>query len=487
MQGTGQSDLLAGSGSIDPPANRSVYVIEFNFDNTSQNYESIAFAYTGSAANRARFMGVVLDGEVPAGNIAWSLENTADITTSNATASATHTEDLTEHALVWDASDQGDTSTSAWANVRSLGAHTAGSVSSQLTNLMADTSYTWRIYGSNAVSEAWTLPQEFSTQLTDSQKPVFTNVVVTQDTLDVVLGWEDNSNTETEFVLLRSTNGTDFAEVATPAANAVTTTDAVPLPGQYYYRLAATNSVNSSGTDPALCVTNIEVDVPAVYHDSTVLLSSGTALDVSVFPSKAGFAGSGAYSGVADSFGDGTVAAYYFVRNGVSPALERYAHDGSDILDFPVNNMFTTSSDFDLADVWISSDPGVDFAGGGPADFGGTAETISGGYLVNGNVDVSAFSGGVVYILCGGYANAFAVSATMSGFGVSDVMATTGDVTPPSTRNIYVISFPFKNSNGQYDNLYYSYTGSASNRSRFMGVVVDATPLSLGGSIFRFK
>lgn len=63
----------------------------------------------------------------------------------------------------------------------------------------------------------------------------------------VVLTWADNSANESYFVLERSTDGTTYAAVAQPAANATTYTDNSPLPNTtYYYRLKAITGTEAS-------------------------------------------------------------------------------------------------------------------------------------------------------------------------------------------------------------------------------------------------
>lgn len=64
MSGTGQTPLTVGSGDIDPPATRNMYVVAFGFDNSAGDYDSIEFSYNGSTSARARYMGVVVDAAV---------------------------------------------------------------------------------------------------------------------------------------------------------------------------------------------------------------------------------------------------------------------------------------------------------------------------------------------------------------------------------------------------------------------------------------
>ncbi|MCW5632277.1 MAG: fibronectin type III domain-containing protein [Rubrivivax sp.] len=63
----------------------------------------------------------------------------------------------------------------------------------------------------------------------------------------VSLQWSDNSNNEQGFRLQRSTNGTQFSNVATLPANTTTFTDTGRVAGRlYYYRVVAYNSAGTS-------------------------------------------------------------------------------------------------------------------------------------------------------------------------------------------------------------------------------------------------
>jgi alpha-galactosidase len=235
------------------------------------------------------------------------------------------------------------------------------------------------------------------------------------------------------------------------------------------------NADNGSSTDPALCETSVLVPNAPLYAASAVKISGGSNFNVSVFDGKAGYAGTGStYGSVSGTFGDGTVEAYLFLNNvatGSPGEIAPYASTGSAI----TYNWSAVSgfAEFERADVWTNNDPGTSFSGGDPADFGGSVETISGGYEVDGTIDISRFISGTVYVLCGGFENPFQVDLVMSGGGQPDVNAGSGSIDPDADRNMYVLAFPFDNSTEAYETIAYAYTGSVGNRSRFMGVVVD--------------
>ena len=181
------------------------------------------------------------------------------------------------------------------------------------------------------------------------------------------------------------------------------------------------------------------------------------------------------------TFGDGTVEAYQLVANvddgsgassndniyayaekGTWSGLPTYANTG-DIRDY----------DLDRGDVWIGNDPGTGFSGGDPANIAGTDWTITGAQIVSGSFDISSFTSGTVYVMAGGYQNPFQTGITMSGVGQADLSELSGSIVPPNSRNMYVTAFTFDNADQLFDSIQFDYTGSAANRARFMGVVVD--------------
>jgi hypothetical protein len=209
------------------------------------------------------------------------------------------------------------------------------------------------------------------------------------------------------------------------------------------------------------------VTYAGITFASTTQISSGSNFDLSVYPEKAGY--NGLVSGV---FGDGTVEGYQLFRNEPDPGggniIVPYAFGGVPV-SLPTYGAVTTFAEFERGDVWTISDPDSD-----PADFGGATPTISGAYNVSGTIDVSGLSKGTVYVLVGGYNNPFYVDMTLDGEGEWFLEASAPETAPPLTRNLYVVAFTFDNAWGRYDSVTYHYTGSAPNRSRFMGVIVDA-------------
>ena len=162
MSGGGQTDV-----SVIQTNNSATgsWVWEIIFGDASQ-YDTISYDYGGPSGNsptwsRGRYMGMILDGQVD--SVFWWKKSTTAITRYTARATATINDSLQDAVLVWDTSDQGTGSTNDWANSISLGAPGAGAVVGQITGLSELTSYTWRMYGSNATATAWTLPETFET------------------------------------------------------------------------------------------------------------------------------------------------------------------------------------------------------------------------------------------------------------------------------------------------------------------------------------
>jgi hypothetical protein len=220
-----------------------------------------------------------------------------------------------------------------------------------------------------------------------------------------------------------------------------------------------------------------DLSAQSLTYQTAEKISGSTDFNISVYPRKAAYAGTGSYSGNTGIFGDGTVEAYRFWRS--TPPIqnggteESYVEFGGLLSDITQSDV-AGFAEFDRADVWTLSDPGTDFSGGDPADYGGTNLTISGAYNVSGTLDVSKLVSGTMYFLCGSYDTAFQVGLTMSGAGQTNITANMTPIDPPTDRNVYVIVYTFTNESMQYETITYAYTGSAGNRARWMGVVVDA-------------
>ncbi|WP_140487804.1 LamG-like jellyroll fold domain-containing protein [Flavobacterium sp. GSA192] len=80
--------------------------------------------------------------------------------------------------------------------------------------------------------------------------------VETPPSSTVVLNWKDNSDNETNFVIERSIDGTNFTQIAQVAANTITYTNAGLVPNtKYYYRIKAITATESSSYSDVNSVT----------------------------------------------------------------------------------------------------------------------------------------------------------------------------------------------------------------------------------------
>ncbi|MEM7391593.1 MAG: hypothetical protein AAF492_04525, partial [Verrucomicrobiota bacterium] len=195
----------------------------------------------------------------PTGQIVWTGIGVSNIAATSATAFATVNTNA-GLSVIWDTEDRGVTNVGAWTFRVFIGG-TNGGFAVALTNLLADTRYTGRFFGTNGVTSGWSASFMFASAMTTAQAPVFTRVTSVWDT--VQLGWQDRADTETGYVLQRSTDGTNFAFLAALPANTTSYWDGGLASNTYFYRLAATNTENSSGTGFRSVATNASPPGPA--------------------------------------------------------------------------------------------------------------------------------------------------------------------------------------------------------------------------------
>jgi hypothetical protein len=200
------------------------------------------------------------------GVVIWYGMGVSNITTTSARAYATLGGTNATVSLYWKAgATNAPYGHTGWNGVDGPASASTGRVERAMSGLTADTAYTCVFYATNNVgsNEAWKAAM-FSTDLTAAQTPAFTSAVAVGAT--VTLGWEDNANTETHYLLQRSDGGSTgpYTVVATLDANTTSHSDGGLSSGTYHYRLAATNAVNQSVTDFAACQTNFTVTAPAL-------------------------------------------------------------------------------------------------------------------------------------------------------------------------------------------------------------------------------
>lgn len=236
-------------------------------------------------------------------------------------------------------------------------------------------------------------------------------------------------------------------------------------------------------------------DAATLSYDGKTKVTGGggSTFYVSVYAGEAGFAGTGGYSSATGDFGDGTVTAYRFWQNvgggtGVN-GVQTYAQGGG-----LVNEITQTKSNPPTygggADVWTTNDPGASYATTPNYEDGSPPivnTTVSGAHNVDGTIDISGLSSGTVYILAGAYSNSFTVAMQMTGSG-QPTESDSHNFTTVSDRNLHVFEFSFSDA-ADYDQISYAIDNSgsnASNRARFMGVVVDGTPVPEPSSLALF-
>ena len=184
--------------------------------------------------------------------------------------------------------------------------------------------------------------------------------------------------------------------------------------------------------------------------------------NVSVYPGAASYSGTGANGAVSGTFGDGTVLDYCFYTD-VDSSLTIYASGASEIIGDAVADAMDGNKDW--ADVWETSDPGVDFAN--PADF--TSATLPRTGHVTGTIDIADMESGTVYFIYGSYRADVWVDVTMSGAG-PDLTISEHGKDRANNNEFYIASVDFADA-AAYDTITYNIVGGSKNR--FMGVIVE--------------
>ena len=224
--------------------------------------------------------------------------------------------------------------------------------------------------------------------------------------------------------------------------------------------------------------------------DRVQVSANNANFDISVFPGSASYndRGIGGTEPGLPTFlnllGDGTVLDYNFIGNdGTGSALTSYADGGQGLLPTPTappENVHGPGEDW--ANVWTVTDPGVDgFEYINPKDHNptnaiGAANTFARCAEVTGTVDISGLDAGTLYFPHGTFVNQWTLTLTMTGTGQPDLVALDTQVgNGPSMNFGWITSFAFVNKEG-YDTITYNYTNSDrdGSRARFMGVILAA-------------
>jgi hypothetical protein len=117
-------------------------------------------------------------------------------------------------------------------------------------------------YNYDATSKKWVLISRdqcgaFVT-VTKPAAPSNLTVVALKKTNDkkVLLSWTDNSNNEDGFIVMRSTDGTNYTAIDSTMANATSFTDTALVPNtKYYYKVSAWNNAGASAPSSAASTT----------------------------------------------------------------------------------------------------------------------------------------------------------------------------------------------------------------------------------------
>lgn len=147
--------------------------------------------------------------------------------------------------------DDGGEDPSAWASSISMGTgFAAGPHQVDLTGLNPDTRYYYRFKVTHSEGiERWSAAgANFGTLFTGGQSPE--SLVVSDGFDEVRLTWQENFNSESGFVIERSTSAdftTDVVSFELDQANATAFSDTTAVSGVlYYYRVAAVNAAGTS-------------------------------------------------------------------------------------------------------------------------------------------------------------------------------------------------------------------------------------------------
>jgi hypothetical protein len=152
----------------------------------------------------------------------------------------------------------------------------AGVTSYSDSGLATDTTYTYRVRGTNGmVNSGYSNTSSVTTPQTAPAAPSGLTASANDET-EVDLNWTDNATNETGFVIERSTRGGSYVQIATVGAGVSSYGDTDVTPDtQYSYRVRATNGAGSSGNSNVASVTTPAV-APAAPSDLAVALADTT-------------------------------------------------------------------------------------------------------------------------------------------------------------------------------------------------------------------
>ncbi len=163
-------------------------------------------------------------------------------------------------------------------NFTLIGTAAANATTFQDTGLMSGKLYTYKVSAYNAGGETNSVASAGTTSValpTAPSNTSFANIT----TSSMTVSWTDNSSNETGFHVYRSTDGTNFTDVADVAANTTSFSNTGLTAGTtYYYKIASFNSAGQTTATVATQATNVAP--PAA--PSAVSFASVTATSLTV-------------------------------------------------------------------------------------------------------------------------------------------------------------------------------------------------------------
>ncbi len=149
------------------------------------------------------------------------------------------------------------------------------------TGLVAGTTYYYAVRATNTYGDSGWSNQVGVT--TPQSPPAAPSSLTTKaaSASEIDLTWTDNSTNETGFKVERSTDGTNFTQIATPSANATTYSDTgLTANTKYYYRIKAANSAGDSVPSNTSSTTTLQNSPPNAPSGLTITAVFSNRIDL---------------------------------------------------------------------------------------------------------------------------------------------------------------------------------------------------------------
>ena len=165
-------------------------------------------------------------------------------------------------ALTWTDNSSNETnfevlrSTNGGVSYSHLATTSANVVSYTDTAVVASTTYFYEVRAYNAGGYSSVSNSASATTSSAPAAPSSLNATASTSTASIALTWTDNSSNETNFEVLRGTDGINYNHLATTSANAISYTDnAVSASTTYYYEVRAYNGFGYSAVSNSASAT----------------------------------------------------------------------------------------------------------------------------------------------------------------------------------------------------------------------------------------